>query len=522
MWASGISRRWPSTQEDLQRLIEEGIPESGSLEYKERLELETDSQKRELLKDLTGMGNGGGGIIIYGIREADDGSGRPAQLTPLMDPALPGRLEDIVHNVVRPPLIMEPRRIEVGTGYILVAEVFRSPLGPYMVQSYGDNRYYMRQGSRVAPMDEQQVRDAYALALRHAQDREQAWTARELPIQVPTNRPYLAVSAIPLGPPTELIRPERLDLNVFRPPGWLERLIRSFTLLGAVTDRLRTWYRGIYGEATGGVEFERPWTIVRFDRDGALGVAYGLGDWAPAHRDTFLARVAAAHLVYMGWLWQEVRFRDLVELDIRLQNPSEFALHVDPFTGRLLGEGLQVVTGASPPSGVFRKVQVLSSDLARATSRHRIVWEFSVELSQAYGEVHPRLWCFTEGVLYGSDGHPSDLVVVGGGIQQRSGLQDLEFRIYRDGRVERVGDGRYVGHFSKGVLLDVEGDAVAATELALDTALPDDFLVKHPVNLDRPFARLTEPPDQVLEGYRPPGPTGRWSRKTLEELHGTR
>jgi hypothetical protein len=216
-----------------------------------------------------------------------------------------------------------------------------------------------------------------------------------------------------------------------------------------------------------------------------------------------------------------VRFRDLVELDIRLQNPSEFAFHVDPSTRRPHGEQLQVVTGASPPSAVFRRVQVLSSDLARATSRHRIVWEFSVELSQAYGKMHPRLWCFTEGVLYGSNGDPSNLSVVGGGIQERFGSQDLLFRIYRDGRVERVRDGRYVGHFSNGVLLDEEGNAVATTELALGTALPDDFLVKHPVDLARPFARLTEPPDQVLEGYRPPRPTGRWSRKTLEELQGT-
>lgn len=520
MWASGISRRWPSTQDDLQRLIEEGIPESGSLEYKERLELKTDAQKRELLKDLTGMGNGGGGIIIYGIREADDGSGRPAHLTPLMDAALPGRLEDVVRNAVRPPLIMgPPRRIEVGTGYILVVEVFRSPLGPYMVEAYDQNRYYLRQGSRVAPMDERQVRDAYALAVRERQDLERAWTTRELPVRPPTNRPYLAVSAIPLGSSTELIPPGPLDPNAFRPPDWMGRIAELGGFRGA-TCNLSIWYRGVYGEAPHPItDFEGAWQLFRLDRDGAVGLAYAWDNAGRSFSETFLARVAAAQLVYIGWLWQQLGLRDLVEVDIRLQNPSQFRLYVNQFEEPLQ---LQVAPGTSPPLALVHRAQILSSDLARASTRHRLVWEFSAKVCHAYGKPGSSSWCFTEGLLYRSDGHPSDLVVVGGGIQQRSGLQDLEFRIYRDGRVERVGDGRYVGHFSKGVLLDVEGDAVAATELALDTALPDDFLVKHPVNLDRPFARLTEPPDQVLEGYRPPGPTGRWSRKTLEELHGTR
>jgi hypothetical protein len=519
MWGLKTGTRCPCTQDDVQRLIAERIPESGSLEYKERLELETDAQKRELLKDLTGMGNGGGGTIIYGVMETDDRSGHPAQLAPLTDPALPGRLEDVVRNAVRPPLIMDLQWVEVDTGYVLVVNVFRSPLGPYMVQAYGENRYYLRQGSRVAPMDEQQVRDAYLLAVRQIQDLERAWTTRELPILPPTDRPYLTVSAIPLGPSTELIPPGRIDPDVFRPPDWMGGL-RTLGQFRTVTRDLHIWYRGIYGEAPYPItDLGAGWQIFRLDRDGAVGLAYA---WSHADRsfsETFLARVAAAQLVYIGWLWQQLGLRDLVEVDIRLQNPSQFRLYVNQFEKPLQ---LQVASGTSPPLALVHRAQILSSDLARASTRHRLVWEFSAKVCHAYGKPGSSSWCFTEGLLYRSDGHPSDLVAVGGGIQQRSGLQDLEFRIYRDGRVERVGDGRYVGHFSKGVLLDVEGDAVAATELALDTALPDDFLVKHPVNLDRPSARLTEAPDQVLEGYRPPGPTGRWSRKTLEELHGTR
>jgi hypothetical protein len=512
MWGLKTGTRCPCTQDDVQRLIAERIPESGSLEYKERLELETDAQKRELLKDLTGMGNGGGGTIIYGVMETGDRSGHPAQLAPLTDPALPGRLEDVVRNAVRPPLIMDLQWVEVDTGYVLVVNVFRSPLGPYMVQAYGENRYYLRQGSRVAPMDEQQVRDAYLMAVRQTQDLERAWTTRELPILPPTDRPYLAVSAIPLGPSTELIPPGRIDPDVFRPPDWMGGL-RTLGQFRTVTRDLHIWYRGIYGEAPYPItDFGAGWQIFRLDRDGAVGLAYA---WSHADRsfsETFLARVAAAQLVYIGWLWQQLGLRDLVEVDIRLQNPSQFQLYVNEFTEPLR---LSVAPGASAPAELVHRAQFVSSDLARAATRHSLAWEFSAKLCHAYGKPHPCPWCFTEGVLYRSDGIPSDLVVVGGGIQQRSGQQDPLFKIYRDGRVERVGDSKYIGHFSGGVLLDENGDAVAATELAFDTGLPDDFRVTNPLDAQRPFPRFAEPLNDVLEDYRPPHSTRRWSRRTL-------
>lgn len=49
------------TRDHVERLIQERLPESDGLEYKERLELDTQSRKKDLLRDLAGMGNGGGG-----------------------------------------------------------------------------------------------------------------------------------------------------------------------------------------------------------------------------------------------------------------------------------------------------------------------------------------------------------------------------------------------------------------------------------------------------------------------------
>lgn len=62
------------TAEDLQRLIDEHTQESLYLEFKRGDALgRQNNQRAELIKDVTGLANAGGGRIIYGIAE-----GRPA------------------------------------------------------------------------------------------------------------------------------------------------------------------------------------------------------------------------------------------------------------------------------------------------------------------------------------------------------------------------------------------------------------------------------------------------------------
>jgi predicted HTH transcriptional regulator len=55
--------------EAVTRLIANRIPESASLEYKSELSLDARAARKELLKDLTGMANGGGGTVIFGLQE---------------------------------------------------------------------------------------------------------------------------------------------------------------------------------------------------------------------------------------------------------------------------------------------------------------------------------------------------------------------------------------------------------------------------------------------------------------------
>jgi len=91
------------------------------------------------------MGNSGGGTIIFGLT-ADDSSGVGVamELSPIANPAILSIMENIVRDVVRPPLLWTLVDFEVGDGRVVIAEIQPSALGPYMVQGYDENRYYRR------------------------------------------------------------------------------------------------------------------------------------------------------------------------------------------------------------------------------------------------------------------------------------------------------------------------------------------------------------------------------------------
>jgi len=63
--------------EDITRLIEESVPESTTLDYKEELpNLKDKIQKLKWLALVSSFANKDGGIIIYGIKEKRDSSGK--------------------------------------------------------------------------------------------------------------------------------------------------------------------------------------------------------------------------------------------------------------------------------------------------------------------------------------------------------------------------------------------------------------------------------------------------------------
>ena len=60
------------TEADLRRLANEKVSESETLDYKLEMYSQSDSEKREMLRDVSSMANARGGHILIGIREEDE------------------------------------------------------------------------------------------------------------------------------------------------------------------------------------------------------------------------------------------------------------------------------------------------------------------------------------------------------------------------------------------------------------------------------------------------------------------
>ena len=55
--------------EDIESLIENSVCENKNLDYKRELHIDTDSDKKEFLADISSFANSNGGDIIFGIEE---------------------------------------------------------------------------------------------------------------------------------------------------------------------------------------------------------------------------------------------------------------------------------------------------------------------------------------------------------------------------------------------------------------------------------------------------------------------
>ena len=165
---------------EVARHVDEKVPESKRLDYKQAPSLNSRKGKREAAKDISSFANEIGGYVLYGIpeeREAlPDGTKsaiakKPYGIDPI--PGLEGRLEDIYVEAIHPRLPDLGIR-KVATEYegkvVYVAWHSESWMGPHMVQAYGDNSYYRRGLLRAVKMDEHEVRQKY-LQVRSQLDR---------------------------------------------------------------------------------------------------------------------------------------------------------------------------------------------------------------------------------------------------------------------------------------------------------------------------------------------------------------
>src|SRR5262245_36297193 len=146
-----------STKEDLQRLVDEEIQESLTLDYKASPALARDDNSRnELCKDVSAFANSAGGQIIYGIAEKD---GNPVKVDDGSDLSREW-IEQVIDSRVQPRLdglVITP--VPVGGGrhaYVLTIPQ-ASGRAPHQAP---DQKYYKRQNFQSVPMEDYEIRDA--------------------------------------------------------------------------------------------------------------------------------------------------------------------------------------------------------------------------------------------------------------------------------------------------------------------------------------------------------------------------
>ncbi|CAE6887681.1 helix-turn-helix domain-containing protein [Paraburkholderia domus] len=150
------------TEADLQDLIDHGVRESRTLDYKRDWPAGRDA-RAELAKDVCAFANSLGGDLVFGMREE---GGAAAEIVPLqfanLDAdllALTSALRDLLEPRVSGGLHAHPVPLANG-GHVVVLRVAPSPAAPHRVTR--DNHFYTRTSVGKEPMDIHGIRHAFA------------------------------------------------------------------------------------------------------------------------------------------------------------------------------------------------------------------------------------------------------------------------------------------------------------------------------------------------------------------------
>jgi hypothetical protein len=150
------------TAASLGELVQGGVGESQTLDYKSAFALSSDDEKKSLLADVTAMANTSGGIVLFGVETQRDANGKDTGI-PIALPGLAGlnfdgerlKIESVLRTATSPSLTTQVfvKDIMLANGNTVIAlGVSRSYLAPHRVAFKETNRFYRRgQGGNYQP-----------------------------------------------------------------------------------------------------------------------------------------------------------------------------------------------------------------------------------------------------------------------------------------------------------------------------------------------------------------------------------
>lgn len=140
--------------------------ENNYLEYKEKLG-NSGRDKREFLKDVSGLANASGGFLIIGVKEHKK-SGLPEKISGIEKTIGNQKIDEWINNVLISNLderiqynlkIFE--LINKDEKILLLLYIPESPKKPHMITFQGKNNYYVRHDTSVNPATQSEVREMF-------------------------------------------------------------------------------------------------------------------------------------------------------------------------------------------------------------------------------------------------------------------------------------------------------------------------------------------------------------------------
>jgi hypothetical protein len=146
---------------DFQALLDNGVSESRSLEYKRQLPESTYDSKKEFLADVSSFANSDGGDIIFGIAEE---AGIPTEITGIhsedFDSAIL-RLESLIRDGISPRILVYLAIVSDDSRTVIVIRIVKSWNKPHRVTFNHHDQFYSRNSAGKYQLDVEQLRVAF-------------------------------------------------------------------------------------------------------------------------------------------------------------------------------------------------------------------------------------------------------------------------------------------------------------------------------------------------------------------------
>jgi hypothetical protein len=353
-------------------LVDDRVEEGPRLDYKADILLAEHKQRREAAKDISSFANEIGGTLLYGIPEDRGSAGAPVPTTPYgIEPVadLEQKFENIYVDSIRPTLpewrIRKVALSEFPGKVVYVVWTPESWLGPHMVESHRDWRYYRRGQFRSVEMAEHEVRARYErlsrlrdLAGSIVEDMEKGALAARF--DQPCGSHYLAYPAYSTY--------DRVDFSTTEMRAWLARHSYPPNPWMAALSGVQTLLERTSGRARG------EWSpYARITREGAVSVwrhtAVALGGDREPESITYgeELREVGLFLVRAGELFKELRYVGPVRLRLRF-NARGYPLRIPQSPGypnlEYQGSHPLVVEVEVPSSDLVLRLEHVSQQLA--------------------------------------------------------------------------------------------------------------------------------------------------------------